>query len=69
MLAVILLIGVSQVSCSKSPAVDNRFNLLFRTTDHFVEMLDSTYEHNDPFGKKAEDRSDGNITGNFILID
>ena len=64
-----LLVGVSLVSCTKTPAVDVRFNSLFRTTDHFVEMLDSAYEHNDPFGKKAEDRSDGNITGNFILID
>lgn len=69
MLAVILLIGVSQVSCSKSPAVDNRFNLLFRTTDHFVEMLDSAYGHKDAFGKKAEDSSDGSIIGNRILID
>lgn len=70
--AVMLLVGVSLVSCTKTPVVDVRFNSLFRTTDHFVDMLDSVYEHYDALGKKAQDSSDGKYTvtpiGRLIVV-
>lgn len=70
--AVMLLIGVSLVSCTKTSVADVRFNSLFRTTDHFVNMLDTMYEHYDALGKKATDSSDGKYTvtpiGRLIVV-
>ena len=67
-----LLIGVSLVSCTKTSVADVRFNSLFRTTDHFVDMLDTMYEHYDALGKKATDSSDGKYTvtpiGRLIVV-
>ena len=72
LIAVILLVGASLISCKKAPVIDTRFDSLFRKTDYFVRMLETTYDHYDAFGKYAEDSSDGKYTvtpiGRLIVV-
>lgn len=71
-MAVILLVGASLISCKKAPVIDTRFDSLFRKMDYFVRMLETTYDNYDAFGKYAGDSSDGKYTvtpiGRLIVV-
>ena len=62
LLAVLLMccVCVLTSSCSNDDEDElSPFTSLFSKTDHFVDMLDTVYEHYDAFGSKAADSSDG----------
>ena len=70
--SIVVLACLMTTSCSKDPIAETKFASLFSTTDYFVDMLDSVYEHYDAFGKKAKDSSDGKYTvtpiGRLIVV-
>jgi len=59
-------------SCSKDDEEEFSYISLFRTTDYFIDMLDTVYKHYDVFGKKKKDSSDGMFTvtpiGRMIIV-
>ncbi len=62
LLAVLIMCCVCMItsSCSNDDEDElSPFTSLFSKTDHFVDMLDTVYEHYDAFGSKAADSSDG----------
>ncbi len=71
-IAVIILSCVTATSCSKYPIAETKFASLFSTTNYFVDMLDSVYEHYDALSKKAKYSSDGKYTvtpmGRLIVV-
>lgn len=49
----------TSTSCSKDDEEHLSFTSLFSTTDYFIDLLDTVYEHYDILGKKKKDSSDG----------